>query len=196
MLSNLLIVLPVLVTISFAIFLVSLLFFYLSGFISLMFGAPYISLSHKYIRKILSFGNLFANDTFYDFGCGDGRILISGVSDFNVLKAVGYEIAPWPYFKTLFSIKLNRLKKINVFRKNFLKADIGEATFIYLYLFIKLVDKVAYKIAKEGTPGTKILCVQFPIDINKHAEFELLKSTQIDNLTIYLYKLIPRDSFK
>jgi len=196
MLSNLLIVLLVFVIISFAIFLVSLLLFYLSGFISLMFGAPYIPLSRKYIRKILSFGNISSNDTLYDFGCGDGRILISGVSDFNVLKAVGYEIAPWPYLKTLFSIKLKRLKKISIFRKNFLKADIGQATFIYLYLFIKLVDKVAYKIAREGIPGTKILCVQFPIDTNKHTEFELLKSTKIDNLTIYLYKLKPRDSSK
>lgn len=180
-----------LTSLSYIIFLVLLFIFYSSGFVSIISGAPYIPLSQKLIRKILSFGGLSSNDVFYDLGCGDGRILISGLSNFNVSKAVGYEVAPWPYFKTLFLIKRNRFKKIDLFRKNCLKADIGQATFIYLYLFLKLVDKVAYKIATNGTPGAKILCVEFPIDTNQHIEFQLLKSEKIDNLMVYLYELKP-----
>lgn len=168
-----------------------LAFFYVSGLISLIFGAPYIPLSKKSIPKILLFGGLSSNDVFYDLGCGDGRILMSGIHHPNVLKAVGYEIAPWPYLKALFLSKYKRIKKIQLFRKNFLKADISQATFIYLYLFPKLVEKTAYKIAEEGTPLTKILCIEFPIDINKHTRFKLLKSEKVDNLTLYLYELNP-----
>ena len=103
----------------------------------------------------------------YDLGCGDGRVLMSGLSNFNVLKAVGYEISPWPYFKTLFLVKRSGIKRIKIFRKNCLKANIDQATFIYLYLFPKLVDKIAYKIAKEGKPkprsslSFKNLCSSF-----------------------------------
>lgn len=154
-----------------------------------MFGAPYVPLSQKYIQKILSFGNLSSSDILYDLGCGDGRVLISGLYKFNVLKAVGYEISPWPYFKTLFLIKHNKLQRIKLLRINCLKADIGQATFIYLYLFPKLVNKLAYKIAKEAKPKTKVLCVSFPINIDQHIEFKLLKSEKLYNLTLYLYEL-------
>jgi len=193
---NFLIVLLMFIFLLYFVFLISLLFFYLSGLISLIFGAPYIPLSKKLILKILSFGGLSSNDIFYDLGCGDGRILMSGLSDFNVLKAVGYEIAPWPYFKTLFLIKYKKIERIKLFRRNSLKANINQATFIYLYLFPKLVDKIASKIKKECTPKTKILCVEFPIDINQHLEFQLLKSEKIHNLTVYLYELKPRSLFK
>ena len=154
-----------------------------------MFGAPYVPLSRKSVRKILLFGGLSSNDILCDLGCGDGRVLMSGLSNFNVSKVIGYEIAPWPYFKTLFLIKYNQLKKIELFRINCLKADVSQVTFVYLYLFPELVDKIAYKIAKEGIPEVIIVCVSFPININKHIEFQLLKSTKINNLIVHLYKL-------
>jgi len=96
----------------------------------------------------------------------------------------------------LFLTKYRGVKRIKLFIKNSLNADISQATFIYLYLFPKLVDKLAYKIAKEGKYKTKVLCVEFPIDTNQHIEFQLLKSEKIDNLTVYLYELKPRSPFK
>lgn len=163
----------------------------LSGIISIIFGAPYVPISRNLVKKILSFGELSSGDVLCDLGCGDGRVLISGLSDFNVSSVIGYEISPWPYFKTLFSIK--HKEKIELFRKNCLKADISKTTFIYLYLFPKLVDKIAYKVAREGIYKTKILCVAFPININQHAEFKLLKLEKIDDLTVYLYELRARE---
>ncbi len=191
---NFLTVLLILITVFSFIFLLTLLFFYLSGFISLLFGAPYIPLSRKPIKKILSFGGLSSNDVFFDLGCGDGRILIPSLLNFNVSRAVGYEIAPWPYLKSLFLIKYKQIERIELFRKNFLEEDFREATFIYLYLFPKLVNKIAYKIASGKMYNTKILCVEFPIDLNKHNEFKLLKSGKIDGLMVYLYVLKPRNS--
>ena len=162
--------------------------FLLSGSISIMFGAPYVPLSRKSIHKILLFSNISPSDTLYDLGCGDGRVLISSVLDFNVQKAVGYEVAPWPYLNALFFIKLKQLKNIKLFRKNFLNKDLSGATFIYLYLFPNLVDKIAYKMEKEGKSGTRIVCVSFPIKLEKHTQFQLVKSSKIDNLIIYLYE--------
>jgi len=59
-----------------------------------------------------------------------------------------------------------------------------------MYLFPKLVDKLAYKIAGECQVGTKILCPSFPIDIAKHPGFKLLKSEKIGRITAYLYEKI------
>ncbi|OHB17767.1 MAG: hypothetical protein A2734_02825 [Parcubacteria group bacterium RIFCSPHIGHO2_01_FULL_40_30] len=185
--DNLLILLAILI---FQILLpITVLLFLLSGFVSMISGAPYVPISKKSIKKVLSFGGLSSRDTLYDLGCGDGRILISGSLNFGVPKAVGYEIALWPYLKALLLIKYSKLFNIKVFRRNCFKADVSQATFIYLYLFPKLVDKIAYKIAGEGKPETKVLCVTFPIDTNRHVEFQLLKSVKLNNLTAYLYEL-------
>lgn len=173
---------------------ITVLLFLLSEFVSMVSGAPYVSVPKKSVKKILSFGGLSSHDILYDLGCGDGRILISGSLDFGVQGAVGYEISLWPYLKALFSTKYNGLISIKIFRRNFFKSDISQATFIYLYLFPKLVDKIACKIVKENKPNTKILSVDFPIDTNQHTEFQLLKSAKIDKLTAYLYELKISDN--
>lgn len=49
-------------------------------------------------------------------------ILISAVENFKIKKAVGYEISPWPYLKSIFLIKIHGLEeKMKIFRQNFLK---------------------------------------------------------------------------
>ena len=179
----------ILLLIFFLCLLLLALLFLLSGIISIIFGAPYVPVSKNLVQQILSFGNLSKDDIFYDLGCGDGRTLISSIYDFNVSKAVGYEVSPWPYFKALLLIKNAKFKKISLYRKNCLKADIKQATFIYLYLFPELVNKIAYKISKECPPKTKILCVSFPIDVTRHKEFHFLKSTKLKDKIIYLYEL-------
>ena len=168
---------------------IMVLLFLLSGFVSMLSGAPYVPISKKSVKEVLSFGELSSRDVLYDLGCGDGRILISGAVNFGVSKAIGYEIALWPYLKASFSIKHKGLFNIKVLRQSIFKADISQATFIYLYLFPELVDKIASKIASESKPNTKVLCVDFPIDINQHTEFQFLKSAKLNNSTAYLYEL-------
>ncbi len=79
---------------------------------------------------------------------------------------------------------------LKIFRKNFFKTSLREASFIYMYLFPGLVDKLAYKIAGECQARTKILCPSFPIDIAKHSKFRLLKSEKLGIITAYLYEKI------
>lgn len=163
-------------------------FFLLSEFFSLVIGAPYVPLSKKLVKRVLTFGELSSRDVLYDLGCGDGRVLISGIKNFGISEAIGYEIAPWPYLKSLFKVKRSGLvKNIKISKTNCLRANLDKATIIYLYLFPSLVDKLAYKIAVEARPQTKILCVGFPVDIIKHPRFRLLKSEIFEDTNTYLY---------
>jgi len=164
----------------------------ISGLISSIHGAPYVPIRKKLTKDLLSFGGLSENNIFYDLGSGDGRVLISAVKDFGVERAVGYEIALWPYLKSKFLIQRADLDdRISICRKNFFKTNLHETPFIYMYLFPGLVDKLAYKIAGECQTGTKILCPSFPIDIVRHPKFKLLKSEKIGKITAYLYTLTP-----
>jgi len=174
------------------IVVVAMILILVSGIASFIYGAPYVPIRKKLIKNLLTFGGLSESDIFYDLGSGDGRVLISAVKNFGVKRAVGYEAAPWPYLESSFLIRHSRLNgHISVRRKNFLKENLSSANFIYMYLFPKLVDKLAYKIAGECQAGTKILCPSFPIDIAKHPKFRLLKSEKLGIITAYLYILTP-----
>jgi len=79
-------------------------------------------------------------------------------------------------------------RNIRVSRQNFFKANVSDATFIYLYLFPKPVDRLASKFEREVEPGTKILSPSFPIDLKKHPAFSLKKEQKIGNVVVYLYE--------
>lgn len=158
---------------------------------SQIYGAPYVPMKKSLIKPILSFADLKPVDVMYDLGSGDGRVLIEGVQNFGLQKAYGYDVGDWPYYKSKFLIRRAGFDQfIDVKKKNALKADISNATFIYMYLFPGLVDKLAAKIAVECQPGTRVLCPSFPIKLEKHPEFRLLKQEKIDKITAYLYERV------
>ena len=161
---------------------------FISGLISNFRGAPYVPMKKGLVRELLYFGELSPNDIFYDLGSGNGQFLISAIRDFNVQKAIGYEISPWPFLVSKW--KTGNLKNIVVLRENFLKADLSEATFVYAYLFPKLIDRLASKLEKELKPGTKVLCSSFPIDVSRYPHFLLKKEAKIGNINAYLYHKI------
>ncbi|HEY4506803.1 MAG TPA: class I SAM-dependent methyltransferase [Candidatus Paceibacterota bacterium] len=151
-------------------------------------GAPYVPVSRKVTKRLLEWGGVSSEDIFCDLGCGDARLLISAVRDFGVKKAVGYEIAPWPYMKARLLLMVSGLKdRIKILHRNIFNADLGDASFVYLYLMPKTVDRLAIKMSKELSLGAKVLCISFPIELDRHPEFKLLKSEKLGKITAYLY---------
>jgi hypothetical protein len=182
-------VIPLLVIMLAANFALILIF--ISGLVSSFHGAPFVPVKRKSVRDLLVFGGLSSGDTFYDLGSGDGRVLISAARDFGVRKAVGCEVALWPYLESKFWVRRSGLDgRVSICRKNFFKADLADATFIYIYLFPALVNRLASKLAGETNAGAKILCPSFPIDLDRHPQFKLLKSEEIGKMTAYLYQRV------
>ncbi|PIR06349.1 hypothetical protein COY65_03070 [Candidatus Jorgensenbacteria bacterium CG_4_10_14_0_8_um_filter_39_13] len=169
------------------------LFFYVSLFYSEILGAPFVSLRKKYLKEILKFGGLKEEDVLFDFGSGDGRVLITAVENFGIKKAVGFEASPCVYWLSKFFIKIRGLNsKIKIFPQNFLKIEkeeFEEATFVFLYLFPKPVEKLFKSQLFQLKPGTKILCVSFSPKLENHY-YRLLKSEKVGWHTIYLYQKI------
>lgn len=169
----------------YGLFLLSLLFSFLSG-------TPYIGIPRKSLYEILAFGELTGDDIFYDLGSGDGRVLITAREHFGVARAVGFEIAPWPYFVSRARVALKRFAgHISIHCKSFLKADLSPASFVYVYLYRELLnEKVAPKLVRELRRGAKILSCSSSIDITLHPQFHLLKTGKIGSITVFLYEKI------
>jgi len=175
------------------IFALLFLFFYGSLFYSDILGAPFVPLNKKYLSQILEISDLDKNDIFFDFGCGDGRVLITAVKNFGVKKAVGFEASPAIYWLAKFFITIKGLNsKIKVFRKNFLKIkqeDFEEASVIFLYLFPKIVENLFSSQLLQLKPGKKIICVSFFPQL-ENQEFRLLKSEKVGWHSIRLYQKV------
>lgn len=173
------------------IFLSFAIFILVSDSISQTQGAPYVPLPRKSINNILKFSEIKNSISFYDLGSGDGRVLIEAIKNFGVEKAIGYEVSPWPYWKSRFLISRVGLKeKIKIFRFDFTKADLRNADLVFLYLFPKLVQKSALKFKNELRFGSKVLCVSFKIENPGKFNLQLIKIGKIDRFNVFLYEKI------
>lgn len=163
---------------------------FISGIISSFHGAPYVPVRAWMMRPLLTFVDAGPADAFYDLGSGDGRMLILAKREFGVSRAIGYEVGSWPYWKSRWLIRHSGLQGISVHHQNLFYGDYRDATCMYLYLFPKLIDRLAKKFSEELRPGARVLCLSFPIDTKRHTQFRLKKSEKIGTLTAYLYEKI------
>jgi hypothetical protein len=124
--------------------------------------APYVPSEPEVVRKMLDVAKVGSEDVVYDLGCGDGRILVMAVKEFGAKKAVGYELKEDLYKSTLGEIEHQKLKdKINLINGDLFEADISQATVITLYLTMPGNQRLKTKLAKEATPGTRIVSYHF-----------------------------------
>ncbi|MBN1682197.1 SAM-dependent methyltransferase [Candidatus Bathyarchaeota archaeon] len=126
--------------------------------------APYVPTPQPVVLEMLSVAEISSKDIVYDLGCGDGRVIFSAVELFNAKKAVGFEINP--YWITSIEKKIIDKKLINrvfVYRKNFMEADISEASVVTIYLTTNGNMKLKPKLESELKPGSRIVSHDFPI---------------------------------
>ena len=97
--------------------------------------APYVPTPQSLVNSMLEMAGAGPGDVVYDLGCGDGRILITAVRDFNVERAVGFEINPH-----LVQVARDNIEKsgysdrIKIIDSDFMGEDFSEASIVSLYL--------------------------------------------------------------
>ena len=98
------------------------------------FDAPWVPSSRKIIRKMLKLADLQPNETLYDLGSGDGRILITAAKEFKA-KAVGIELNPLLIAYSNLRILLRQVQnKAHVIWGNIFLRDISKADVVTMYL--------------------------------------------------------------
>lgn len=126
--------------------------------------APYVPTPQSLVIKMLELVEAGPGDVLYDLGCGDGRFLITAVDEFNVEKAVGYELNKHLYEVAEDNVaKRGLIDEIRIESSDFMDADFNEATIITLYLTTSGNAKLRPKFKEELKPGTRIISHDFPI---------------------------------
>lgn len=173
------------------VLIAALVFLLVSLIHSDLSGAPYVPIERKAARDILRFGNVGPGDVVFDFGSGDGRVLIDAVKDFGATGGIGYEISWWPYLKSKFLLKKNGLRsKIRVERKSIFgipDAVFSEANIFYVYTSPETMKKLAASEFLKIRNGAKIISPSFRIP-EESGYFRLIDSTDIGWHRVFLYE--------
>ncbi|MFC1803451.1 class I SAM-dependent methyltransferase [Thermoproteota archaeon] len=150
--------------------------------------APYVPTPMSVVKSMLEITGAGPGDTVIDLGCGDGRILTMAVEEFNVDRAIGYELN-----KRLVQTALNNIynkdlgSKIDVVNKNFMDANLSSATIITLYLTTSGNAKLRQKFIEELCEGTKIISHDFPI-MEWVTATENNESIKVGTHKLFIYK--------
>ena len=168
---------------------------------ALLFGAGLYSLSvsaqpkldihfvptpHEVVKRMLELAKVGPNDTHYDLGSGDGRIVIAAVKDFKAKKGVGIDLDPQRIKEANENKAKAGLGDTVTFREqNIFETDLSEATTVSMYLLTSINIRMRPKLLKELKPGTRIVTHAFNM-----GEWKEEHNESVNGYQVYLF-IVP-----
>lgn len=147
--------------------------------------APFVPSPFEIVKRMLEIANVGREDTVFDLGCGDGRILITAVKNFDAKKAVGFELREDLYKQALQEVKKQGLEsRISIINGDALAGSISEASVITLYLTTYGNEKLKPKLSSEARQGTRIISHDF-----EFSKWHVSKSEIFFSHKLYLYAI-------
>lgn len=153
-----------------------------------MYFVPFVPTPYPVVREMLKLAGAGKDDVVYDLGCGDGRILVVAVKEFNVKKAVGIERDGERVKEAVRRINEEGISdKAIVIQGDFFETDISEATIVTLFLLTSVNEVLRPKFEKELRDGTRIVSHEFRIPGWKHEKMIEVKDDNSLTHVVYLY---------
>jgi len=122
---------------------------------------PYVPTTEPAVREMLKLANVTKNDTLYDLGCGDGRIVIEAAKQYGT-RGVGIDIDPQRIQEARQNAKTAGVSHLVRFEENDLfAADFRPATVVTLFLLPQINLKLRPKLLKDLKPGTRVVSNTF-----------------------------------
>jgi len=164
----------------FFIFLVIIFFMILAWFSF----APWVPTRNRDFERIFKLAKLKPGETFYDLGCGDGKLVCYAAKHYQA-KAYGAELALPLFLLCLIKKIFSGSKNLCFEFKNLFKVDLQNANVIYFFGLPETINnKLKEKLEREARPGTRIISYAFKI--NDWLP-QLVDQPTENDIPIYLY---------
>jgi len=139
------------------------------------------------VDTMLKMAGVTKNDTVYDLGCGDGRIVITAAQKYGA-RGVGIDIDPERVKEATANVKKARVAdRVKIVRGDLFEADISAATVVTLYLLTDLNLKLRPKLWKDLNPGTRVVSHAFSM-----GDWKPERTADVQGSTVYLWRIPPR----
>ena len=125
--------------------------------------APYVVSPQQIVDRMLELADPKPNETVYDLGSGDGRILITAVQRYRA-KAVGIEISDALVQSTTDRIqKLGLQNEARVIHGDFLQVDLSPADVVTMYLATDTNEMLRPNLEKYLRNGTRVVSHDYAV---------------------------------
>jgi len=150
-------------------------------------NAPYLATPPEVVTAMLQLAGVSGNDTVYDLGCGDGRIVIAAASAYGA-RGVGIDLNPNRIDEARANARSAAVSDLVRFEVNDLfDADIRNATVVAIYLLPDVNVRLRPRLLSELRPGTRIVSHSFGI-----GDWKPDKETTVAGERIYLWTVPQR----
>src|SRR5882762_3990974 len=149
---------------------------------------PHVPTPEDIIPKMLSFASVKPDETVFDLGSGDARIVIVAARDFHA-KAVGVETRRRLVKASRRKIReLGLSKRAKITCRNFKRVGLRKVDVLATYLSSYTLNLLTPKFVKELRPGVRVVNFDYPIpDWQATKEIEVIPAGWKKPHSIYLY---------
>ncbi len=118
---------------------------------------PYEPSSEEVVLTMIDLAKVGKDDTVYDLGCGDGRIVITASQKTGAV-GVGVDLDPDRIKESLDNArKGNMTDRVKFFQQNLFQTEISQATVVMLYLYPEVNLKLRPKLLRELKAGARVV---------------------------------------
>ena len=150
--------------------------------------APAFPTPQVVVDHMLELAQVKPNETVYDLGCGDGRIVITAAQKFKA-HGVGIEIRRDIYETTLGKVNsLGLSDQVKIIHGNALKTDLAPADVVTLYLLTSSNEQLRPVLEKGLRPNARVVSHDFEIRGWKPVTVEKMMVEGRPHM-IYLYRV-------
>jgi len=120
-----------------------------------------------------------------DPGSGWGTVVIATAKKYPQRQVIGYELSPIPWLISVLRKHLCRTHNLSLYRVDFLKADLSNATTLLCYLFPGGMRALEKKLHQEENKIQLVISNTFALP--SHEPAKVIKLNDIYTTPIYVY---------
>lgn len=139
------------------------------------------------VTKMLELAKVGPDDTVFDLGCGDGKIVIAAVKEKKAKKGVGIDLDAEKVKEAKAAAEAAKVAdKVAIRQGDILEMkDLGDATVVCLYLSDEFGAVLKTKLLRELKPGTRVVSHRFTLGDWKPEKTTTVTGADGDEYTLH-----------
>lgn len=126
-------------------------------------ASPFLATPNYVAEAMLRLAEVKANETVYDLGCGDARILVVAAQKFGA-RGVGVELNPRVFALAAENVRTNKVSdRVQLVRGDMFATDVRPADVVALYLLPEALNRLRPELERQLRPGSRVVTHDFGV---------------------------------